>query len=1751
MADEMNKLNVRAGFTVTDEASGLAEINKIIKSITTSSKNLAKNLKTVEDALAMLTKDYKTSNSNIVVQSKKTKAQLQEDARQATATTKSELKIREKEYERSSAVIRSELRKGEVTHRETEKRKTAEYRNQLKIREKAYKDASKQSANSLKALEKAFNPDSLKSASNYLNYFKRNLAQTALTVTGVRTVLNEFAQVSGKVVEVEKNLINIKRIMQTTSEDTARALMESAVQAAKSTATQVTDAQKIQSAWVRINDLYASNTNLLSDITVLTSKFMNVAQIEEAEEAVKLLNATMLQFELTTSNAAKTMSNAQEVLNKWSYMADKTAMGTADEYGEGMSRFGGQLKNLKGDVDDAIVLMSILSDKLAKTGEEAGTSLKTFTAYLTRTKTTNLFDRIAEDLGDTSYSLVDANGKFKDFKDLMDSVSRAYEHYVSVGNDVMARDILESVGATRQRDTAVAILESWNAATNGAQKYYDMVESASVGGYMDKQNEALLESFAAKWEQVKTSMVETGYAIANAGLFDALSGLMTIMQKVLGVISNANPIILSTAVAITEMAVGFKLLKKTLSFTKAYKEYITLTKYGTKAQRDYALTLAHQVKSHIDLAAAESGTKASHIAAHLQLDKLNKEYLEGILTVDEYKDALLRLNAEEALGITIDAEGNIIAKDKNRITIESTALTQKDTLATILHKVATKEMTVADAAHLAVQEAKAAITGLLTSRTGQLILGVTAAIVAYKAWTAWQDRHNKALEESYEKYKESDDALSTYKQELDSLKQKLEELQQLSDSGKISVVEQEELERLQKELPLMEQKLRILEEQARIAKEQAARDFVNSATTRDNNHTKTDSNGYLYNVKLNDIELLQEYNKEIEELSSKYAELSEKSKDTTLSMREQKYLNEMAEETKQKLEETTNSASELAISLIDYVHQFSDITDKEVAGIEDVKSSIEGAVNETDALISETSTTVTGIETEVEDTETALEELQYTFSSLSFNNIAEGINNVTSSVQGLVDVQEKLAKGTALSNLELMELAQKYPELLTQANLFADGTVEGQRAAINAVLGMKQEEFNSSIDQKIAELDAENELINAQLELEAQRLDALAQAEGLLNEGRIQEAEDVANVISQLRADEASNFIIAKDGELAANQEAMSELLSQTDEFGLGATQIYNEAGQNLGDAMAQGASNGTTAQATNLSIMDRNYDAFNRTSVQPLAVEVSDAFAGNDNGGSVGGGSYQRGSNDGGTVNTGYSGSSGITRHSVQTKINGLKQAIADFKSSLQSQLNANITVKANLEKYKDIGVTSVSGGGSGGSGGGSSSSSSSKTGSKDKYGNDTSSTAYRDAVSAIEKLQDQIVAALKKKYQELYDARVDLLEKEKDKLIKVHNDRIEQLQEEIAILEGNRTEDKEANLSELERQYGLWKQDNSTLGKSKQKELYDQIEELSKEIKIDKLEQQISEEEMAIQQIEDHFEALFDADSPLYDPELKHISKLMSDQNLYAEANAMLQEQQTDEIIELLTKYGEKDYYSGIASLMGEEAGGIIAKEVKTALSQLASLLGGTLKDDKPSDNNTNNNSSTGGSGSSSGGGGGGTEKPKKWRFRLTKRDGSFYYSGYDYDSSTDALKHAKAAATTRDGKGYLYVQGSERAFYTTKYAKGGIVPNGHSLLDLIAKSLGEDTMIAAKAGERVLSPAQTKAFDSLVYDFLPSLSNGFKSGSSINNNTTTFNKELVSVRVDKVINNTPYDVKNGQDNLDRMFRTSLKKAGMNIGT
>lgn len=108
------------------------------------------------------------------------------------------------------------------------------------------------------------------------------------------------------------------------------------------------------------------------------------------------------------------------------------------------------------------MLTSILGDRLAKTGDEAGNSLKTLMSYLTRDKTINLFNKLSLDADGLTSSLMKTETQFEEFRVIMSTVSDAYNSAMERGDEVTARAIQQAIGATRQGDAAIALLKNWN-----------------------------------------------------------------------------------------------------------------------------------------------------------------------------------------------------------------------------------------------------------------------------------------------------------------------------------------------------------------------------------------------------------------------------------------------------------------------------------------------------------------------------------------------------------------------------------------------------------------------------------------------------------------------------------------------------------------------------------------------------------------------------------------------------------------------------------------------------------------------------------------------------------------------------------------------------------------------------------------------------------------------------------------------------------------------------------------------------------------------------------------------------------------------------------------------------------------------------------------------------------------------------------------------------------------------------------------
>ena len=528
---------------------------------------------------------------------------------------------------------------------------------------------------------------------------------------------------------------------------------------------------------------------------------MNVGEITDAEEAVKLVNSSMLQFNLTADEGV-------EALNKWAYMADKTAMGTADEYGQALSKIGGFMTSIGGNMDDAMVMTSILGDRLAKSGDEAGNSLKTILAYLTRTKTVTLFDQIAQQSGDASLSLKTASGEFKDFTDLMDTASRAYAMAQSTNNDVLAKSIQEALGATRQGDVAITLLRNWS---EESPKYYKMIEDSVSGtsSYLDQQNEMLMSTLKNQWNALYATIIDVGTTIGNAGIIQDITSFMGVLDNVGKAIANISPQAMNTIVTIGILSASFLALKKIASVSSLFQDFAKTLRYGTTQQVESINAMLKSGEAYFELAKQKQKNneltreEIQNVAKQKVVYKeLFEQYKAGTLTAEQYETALKNLQSKYiSLESTITDEqakllyDNILKETGIDITEAQAAATERATLA---GRTRTAGLFAETVAQNALNAAKSAFSLLLDPIT-LITAGIGVAIKAFNDL-------NNATANQEEKVTDMKNSVSDLNKEIDELleKQKTEGL---------NGAEEARLSYLQTQLGLNQEILKIKEKE--------------------------------------------------------------------------------------------------------------------------------------------------------------------------------------------------------------------------------------------------------------------------------------------------------------------------------------------------------------------------------------------------------------------------------------------------------------------------------------------------------------------------------------------------------------------------------------------------------------------------------------------------------------------------------------------------------------------------------------------------------------------------------------------------------------------------------------------------------------------------------------------------------------------------------------------------------------------------
>ena len=186
--------------------------------------------------------------------------------------------------------------------------------------------------------------------------------------------------------------------------------------------------------------------------------------------------------------------------------------------------------------------------------------------------------------------------------------------------------------------------------------------------------------------------------------------------------------------------------------------------------------------------------------------------------------------------------------------------------------------------------------------------------------------------------------------------------------------------------------------------------------------------------------------------------------------------------------------------------------------------------------------------------------------------------------------------------------------------------------------------------------------------------------------------------------------------------------------------------------------------------------------------------------------------------------------------------------------------------------------------------------------------------AVDSLTDLREKLVDALKQERESQKEAEIGILDS-----------RIEELRRQIDEL-NDEEGDRLTRRAKLEAELEKWRRDDSAFSTKKQQELQKELDELNKEIREDELNNQIEEIEKTKETVEQNYD------------------NMLSEKELYEEANNLITQGKTEEMLALLETYSED--YKNIGVLWGQNLSDAFMEEIKTALEALEYLKGESNK-------------------------------------------------------------------------------------------------------------------------------------------------------------------------------------------------------------
>lgn len=594
--------------------------------------------------------------------------------------------------------------------------------------------------------------------------FKAHVVQRLAHVL-LMAVVRALTQVYKNVVEINTAMTELQIVTSATSKEMEKSF-DRVAKSAKKIGANVKDLINSVTVYARLG-YELRDAELLAEKTTI---YANVAGVN-VNEATTNITGIIKAFNIGADGL-------EAVLDQMIWVGNNFAISQA-EIGEAMNNAASSLAANGNTLQEAIAIVTAANTTLQDVSK-ASTAVRTIAARISASTTElEALGESTEDILATAnldekmrafgVAVVDTNGELRSTYDILSDLAKNWDNLASTERAAIAG----MVAGTRQQNAFYSIMQNWSDAEKVVAGATD-----GVGALSDAQA-IHLESIEGKVEQLTATWQEFSQNILDSDLIkffvDLLKVIAEVLNAIIGFGDGAVPKIAMVIASVYALSKAMKAFAKSVGtdFTTIWAKFVAAIKTGATSVKTALMSMIKNPYTYIVI-----------LISSLVLFSDKMPGIAGVIV-----GALLLI-------------GSVVAIVLNAINAQVHAFMASNPLGWIL--------AIITAVVVAITALVKGIISICNSSTQAMEAAVEAAEASKKEW-----------EEAVEDLEEVQSAI-------DETKDRIAELQALSNDGKITLVQQDELDKLQTTLTQLEAEKELLEDIADAKKNTAEKDAANA-----------------------------------------------------------------------------------------------------------------------------------------------------------------------------------------------------------------------------------------------------------------------------------------------------------------------------------------------------------------------------------------------------------------------------------------------------------------------------------------------------------------------------------------------------------------------------------------------------------------------------------------------------------------------------------------------------------------------------------------------------------------------------------------------------------------------------------------------------------------------------------------------------------------------------------------------------------